>query len=331
MEKDLKVMTLGHQQNGMYNTVNLNIRDQTQRHTIQPAPSSDMIHQRWGHAYIERLMHSQNSNLIEGFNAKIKPIHFCEACAKAKLHRTARGAAQTNNETQTKYTTLSKILCDISGKIHIRGIQGVYYFIVFIDHATRYKWIHFMNDVETDTVLNQYKKLHLKIKSAREHIGTLNVMKTFKSDCATVFKDEKFRKYVMENGTSIEYATPHEHHQNGIAERAIRSIREMGMSMMIHAKVPKHLWPYAFRHAVYLLNRLPTASLEYTTTPYIKLLGKIPNEKHLKIFGCDAYALIYDGHKHGPKANKGIAQAIYSITHHHNTQQKQITLNSMKM
>ena len=80
----------------------------------------------------------------------------------------------------------------------------------------------------------------------------------------------------------------------------------MGMSMMIHARVTSHLWPYAFRHAVYLMNRLPTSSLGYDTTSFIQLFGYAPDEKHRRIFGCDAYALILDGQKHEPRANKGI-------------------------
>jgi len=78
------------------------------------------------------------------------------------------------------------------------------------------------------------------------------------------------------------------------------------MCQMLHAKVPKHLWPYAFRHAVCINNRLPTTILGKHTTPFIEMFNYIPDERHLKVFGCDAYALINNGHKHGPTAQKCI-------------------------
>jgi hypothetical protein len=75
---------------------------------------------------------------------------------------------------------------------------------------------------------------------------------------------------------------------------------------MIHAKVPAFLWPYAFKHAVYINNRLLTSILGKETTPYIEMFHHIPDERHIKVFGCDAYALMRNVAKHGPRGCKGI-------------------------
>jgi hypothetical protein len=75
---------------------------------------------------------------------------------------------------------------------------------------------------------------------------------------------------------------------------------------MIHAKVPNYLWPYAFRHAVYINNRLPTSILGKHTTPYIEMFHHTPDERHIKVFRCDAYALIQHARKHSARAHKGI-------------------------
>lgn len=294
-------MRIGHFEHGMYTS--LQARDQTQKHTIKPDSYSDITHQRWGHAYIDRLMHAQQNNLIQGLH-KIQPIHFCDACAKAKMTLSTRNK-QTGTDAE-KYTLLSKIMCDISGKIHIQGIQGVHYFMLFIDHASRYKWIYFIKELSTESLLDAFKKFYLRITAGQEKVSSLCIMKTFKTDCAPQFKDRIFTDYVQSNGISLEYSAPYSHHQNGIAERAIRSIREMGISQMIHARAPPYLWPYAFRHSVYLMNRLPTGALGFNTTPYIKMFGIIPEANVIKVFGCDAYALIQNKHKHGPRANKGL-------------------------
>lgn len=58
---------------------------------------------------------------------------------------------------------------------------------------------------------------------------------------------------------------------------------------MLHtAKVPLQYWPYAFDCANYIINKLPTPLLDYST-PYEQLLGKPPDYSSLEVFGCLCY------------------------------------------
>lgn len=50
--------------------------------------------------------------------------------------------------------------------------------------------------------------------------------------------------------------------QNGVAERKYRHIVETGRALMIHARIPRHLWTEA--KAVHIINRLPTSSVRCT-------------------------------------------------------------------
>nr|GEV01728.1 hypothetical protein [Tanacetum cinerariifolium] len=59
--------------------------------------------------------------------------------------------------------------------------------------------------------------------------------------------------------------------------------------------VSRELWGEAVRHAVYLLNRLPSKSLP-DITPYEAWYGKKPNLEHLKTFGCIVFAKYTGGH-----------------------------------
>ncbi|GKA54224.1 zinc finger, CCHC-type containing protein [Tanacetum coccineum] len=49
----------------------------------------------------------------------------------------------------------------------------------------------------------------------------------------------------------------------------------------------------AVRHAIYILNRVPTRALE-DKTPYEALYNRKPNLENLRIFGCTAYAKEHD-------------------------------------
>ncbi|GKC62847.1 retrovirus-related pol polyprotein from transposon TNT 1-94, partial [Tanacetum coccineum] len=51
--------------------------------------------------------------------------------------------------------------------------------------------------------------------------------------------------------------------QNGVAERRNRTLMEMVRSMISKSSLPKSLWIYALKTAVYLLNRVPKKSKGY--------------------------------------------------------------------
>jgi hypothetical protein len=54
---------------------------------------------------------------------------------------------------------------------------------------------------------------------------------------------------------------------------------------MFHACVMLPLWVEAFSIDVYLINRLPSQTLD-GKTPYELLFGKYPNYTMLRTFGC---------------------------------------------
>jgi hypothetical protein len=272
------------QQNACFNSEI--IRDQTSRYQVPAAEASDLIHQRWGHAFIKRIIDAQTHGLVKGFHSTVKAIKFCDACAKAKLHKTpSTHTLHTESDEPKILKRLSRVSCDISGIIHTTGIQGVQYFVLFICQATHYMWIMFVKDVTDESLIDAFDKFYLKVLSAQEELNEMHIMKAFKTDCATCFTSEKFITHLNERGVRVEFSAPNSHHQNGIAERAIRTLREMGMCQMIHAKVPNYLWPYAFRHAVYINNRLPTSILGKHTTSYIEMFHHTPDERHTKYSG----------------------------------------------
>lgn len=52
--------------------------------------------------------------------------------------------------------------------------------------------------------------------------------------------------------------------------------------------MPANFWGEAVRHAIYVLNRLPTRALS-GVTPYEALKNEKPNIGYIKVFGCKAY------------------------------------------
>ena len=104
---------------------------------------------------------------------------------------------------------------------------------------------------------------------------------------------------------SISHLTtpPHTPEHNGYSERRHRHIVETGLALLSHASLPTTFWPHAFATDVYLINRLPTNTLNLSS-PFKLIFHKSPNYSRLKVFGCLCYPWLrpYTSHKLNPRS-----------------------------
>ena len=95
-------------------------------------------------------------------------------------------------------------------------------------------------------------------------------IKAFRADNG-IFKSTEFRLKLQENNQSISFCGVGAHHQNGVAERYIRTMVEKARIVLLnaHARWPDHvdmeLWTFAFRHVVTKWNNTPRKDLGYRT------------------------------------------------------------------
>jgi histone deacetylase 1/2 len=75
-----------------------------------------------------------------------------------------------------------------------------------------------------------------------------------------------------------------------MSERRHRHLVEIGLTLLTDAHMPLSYWPYAFQTATYLINRMPTSTLN-NQSPFEKLFNQRPNYLKLKQFGCICYPL----------------------------------------
>lgn len=95
-------------------------------------------------------------------------------------------------------------------------------------------------------------------------------------------------KHLADLGILHRTICPHTHHQSGSVESKHKHIVEMGLSLLAQAYLLIKFWDHAFITTVYLINRLPTAVLDYKV-PFTVLYNALPNYKFLKVFGCACY------------------------------------------
>lgn len=77
-----------------------------------------------------------------------------------------------------------------------------------------------------------------------------------------------------------------------MVEQTHRHTIESGLGLLATSHLSKICWPDAFSTIVYLINRLPTPTLHFTS-PYKKLLNKDHAYQSLKVFVCACF-LFFD-------------------------------------
>jgi ribosomal protein S12 methylthiotransferase accessory factor YcaO len=72
------------------------------------------------------------------------------------------------------------------------------------------------------------------------------------------FGSQEFMAHIEDNHQTMTFSGMGAHHQNGVAERAIKTITGLARAMLLHAiimwpdQANLELWPFALEHAVYL-------------------------------------------------------------------------------
>lgn len=93
--------------------------------------------------------------------------------------------------------------------------------------------------------------------------------------------------------------------QNGVIERS--HIVETAIWLLFIASMPSDCWVHAFQTAVFLINRVPTQSLDGHSF-FERLFGHSLDLHHLKVFGCTCFHLLqpYNSTKLDPRTTPHI-------------------------
>ena len=194
----------------------------------------------------------------------------CVACILGKQHKLAQSKTnKISDNTTTKPGDLihmDQCIVTTPGRpMTLSGhnnSQKICCFTIFIDDISDRVHIHFQTSTDAKQTLEgkhkleRYsKKFDVKISSFRADNGTFRAK--------DVIDDiDKFDQEITFCGVNA-------HHQNGVAERFIRTIIEKGRTNFIHAAthwpdaLASELWTYAINYAVWQWNHTPKASLKY--------------------------------------------------------------------
>lgn len=163
---------------------------------------------------------------------------------------------------------------------------------VFMDQASDYSYVVIQKGTSADETV--------EAKMVFERFASDNGIKIqhYHADNG-VFKTNQWKNHCMERGQGFSFAGVNAHHQNGRAERRIRTLQELSRTSLIHAHrrwpeaITANLWPYALRIANEALNHSPSTkhadgripASSFSNTPVVV------NAKYWQPFGCPVYVL----------------------------------------
>jgi len=122
-----------------------------------------------------------------------------------------------------------------------------------------------------------------------------------------IFTKAQFREALSQSDQAHTVSGVGAHHQNGSAERAIKTIQDMSRAMLIHLSVhwPDEyhvdLWPFAMDYAVWLYNHTPQRDSGLAPMEiFCSIRLNCEYLRRAKVFGCPSYVLdpkLQDGNK----------------------------------
>lgn len=255
-------------------------------------------HYRLGHMSFAKMRRLAKHGYLPRWMAEQRNCK-CKICQFGEQHRTPWRTKGEQNSLKTaskpgECVSVDQLESSTAGFYgQLKGIltnKRYKYATVFVDHYSRFTYIHLQETLTSkDTVrakeMFEAKALEHGVKIEHYHADNGR------------FSDNAFRQHVHVSGQTITFCGVNAHWQNGIAEKAIRDIKNSARTQLLHAMdrwpgaIAVYLWPYAMRHAVNLRNNSPFRKAD--TCPLEKFTGSSvqPNLKTFHTFGCPVYVL----------------------------------------
>jgi len=179
----------------------------------------------------------------------------------------------------------------VSGTLTSDRIVGA---TVFVDHATDFVYVHLMRSLTSEATIEA------KMALDKVYAGFGHTIKRFRADNGR-YADAAFMENLATSNQSISFCGVGAHHQNAIAERAIKELTLSARTLLIHAQrhwpeyISTMLWPFALKAAAYQINHLRINS--NGLSPMARMLNLqdpqdcVIEESIFHTFGCPVYVL----------------------------------------
>ena len=258
-----------------------------------PNPQLELWHRRLGHCSTKVIMRIPRHmvgipDLSWTYAEANDLLRNCEICPMARL----KPAPHKNNRTDTEIAAVKIqrnkfrtefgecVLMDMAGPLIPSLGKGYRYTSLFVDDGTDSGWVYFADRK------SEQKDLHQRFRTDTAQYGEV---KEYHSDNGGEYMDHEYLKDVLEEGARRTFSVAYTPNLNNKAENTLWRLFCIARALLFEAGLPPVHWPFAVQHAMFLLNRIPVKRFisgeMVWRTPYLALNKRLPNGRHLKVWG----------------------------------------------
>ena len=220
----------------------------TQVPETTPELDINIWHKRMGHLGEDNVR--RLAKMVEGMKIKARTtVGVCEPCLEGKQTR------QPSHKPATRASEpLELIHSDLCGPIDPTTYGGTNYYVLFTDDFTRMSHIYPLKGKTSVEVLEKFREYRPEVEKQID-----KSIKRLRTDGGGEY-EKWMGAHLKGSGIIHETTAPYSPDQNGVAERANRTIMERVKAIIAEAKLDKRLWMEIADTVVYLKNRSPTTS-----------------------------------------------------------------------
>ena len=245
-------------------------------------------HQRLGH------IHSRRVGRMHNFARGVPRVSIgddldqCPICSRAKLRTAAHGTDSTSTATRCNqgisvdFGFMVQRSSDTDRMHRLQGLNGETCYCLIVDHFSGmcYGETFRSKAPPIDFCSRWLARFGLGNDVANKYVcfdlgGELGHC----TEIVDLFAKAGYHHHPTSSQSS---------HQNALGERPHQTISNAIRAMLGGAALPPKFWPYAFHHFLRLSNL--TIHEGRTATPFELCLGRPPNLRLLRTFGCRVYA-----------------------------------------
>ena len=283
-------------------------------------------HFRLGHVGFKHLQWMIRAGRLHVANAKAVgncPVPKCAACEFGKASRRPTETSTTRPDSEKtmelkqgdlipgQCVSMDHYQCANPGRLYTsRGSTAVSDMYVggsiFVDHATGFVMVNHQVSI------NGADSIHSKVRfeQSAKQVGV--AIQQYHTDNG-IFSTKTLLDELSQRQQRVRFAGTGTGHQNGVAERGIKTIVQMARTMLLHAAmrspdgfVRTDLWPMAMDHATWIYNHLP--KMDSGVSPMELWSRSITSTADLlmdcHVWGCPVYVLEPKLQKSGIKIPK---------------------------
>lgn len=259
----------------------LDTADQGQHALITHKPvtqSLQLWHERLGHTAMEAVKATLSNNGVNIKEPSNDTADICQACLKAGQRREPFG-------THKKVTDpLSVVHADLMGPWGLSH-GGKRFSLTLVDEASGY-----IKAVPLHAKSEAAKAIQDFIAWAETQSGFK--VKVIQSDRGGEFLSNPLKEYFTAKGIEHHLSIAGISQQNGVAERANRTIQEMVRSMLHGSNSPSSLWAEAALYGTTILNSVVRKGK--TAPSSAALFKNAVDLKDLRVWGCTGYLRVQE-------------------------------------